>query len=231
MDGLPAGVATDGAGNVYVTEAFSFRIQKFDSAGTSCVPGAGTSRAPGRATPAGREICVPANGDTCKVGAAVAWAARSIAGDIAADGAGNVYVSDTPNRRVEKFDSAGNFVRAWGKDVELGRTATGSEICTARTRTPARPAMPEGWAARWAVRSAWPPTCRQRLRLRPPQQADSEVRLRWELPAGPGARTSIAGDTAPASRSAPRPADTCQAGAGGDMGGEMTGPPASPLTR
>ncbi len=34
---------------------------------------------------------------------------------IAVDGAGNVYVADTNNNRVQKFDAAGNFVTKWGR--------------------------------------------------------------------------------------------------------------------
>ena len=33
---------------------------------------------------------------------------------VAVDGAGNVYVADTYNHRVQKFDGAGNFVSGWG---------------------------------------------------------------------------------------------------------------------
>ncbi len=34
---------------------------------------------------------------------------------IAVDGAGNVYVADTANNRVQKFDAAGNFITKWGR--------------------------------------------------------------------------------------------------------------------
>src|SRR4051794_37946821 len=33
---------------------------------------------------------------------------------IAVDSTGNVYVADTGNHRVQKFDSNGNFLTAWG---------------------------------------------------------------------------------------------------------------------
>jgi DNA-binding beta-propeller fold protein YncE len=33
---------------------------------------------------------------------------------IAVDGAGDVYVTDTGNHRVEKFDKEGNFITQWG---------------------------------------------------------------------------------------------------------------------
>ena len=34
---------------------------------------------------------------------------------VAVDASGNVYVADTGNRRVQKFDGNGNFLRAWGR--------------------------------------------------------------------------------------------------------------------
>jgi sugar lactone lactonase YvrE/4-amino-4-deoxy-L-arabinose transferase-like glycosyltransferase len=34
--------------------------------------------------------------------------------DIAVDSEGNVYVADTGNRRVQKFDAEGNFIASWG---------------------------------------------------------------------------------------------------------------------
>jgi DNA-binding beta-propeller fold protein YncE len=36
---------------------------------------------------------------------------------VAADPAGKVYVADQFNERIQKYDSAGNWERAWGKDV------------------------------------------------------------------------------------------------------------------
>jgi len=33
---------------------------------------------------------------------------------IAVDGAGDVYVTDTGNHRIEKFDKEGNFITQWG---------------------------------------------------------------------------------------------------------------------
>ena len=47
----------------------------------------------------------------------------------AIDSAGNLYVADTFDYRVQKFDAAGNFLRAWGWDVVVGG-GTGFEICT-----------------------------------------------------------------------------------------------------
>ena len=49
---------------------------------------------------------------------------------IAIDGAGNVYVASGGAARIVKFDSAGNFLRTWGKNVDSVAPGTGAEICT-----------------------------------------------------------------------------------------------------
>jgi tripartite motif-containing protein 71 len=133
---LPRGVATDTAGNVYVADVVNHRVQKFDSAGNFLrawgrdVVSAGLDN-----TGTGFEICVAANGDTCKIGTQgglggeVSWPF-----DVDTDAAGNVYLADAANHRIQKFDSAGNFLRAWGQDVVSagpGNTGTGFEICMA----------------------------------------------------------------------------------------------------
>jgi len=123
----PNGVATDGAGNVYVADFSNNRIQEFDCSGNflrawgkDVVAGGGT----------GFEICTAAG--SCKAGASGGLGGEFNgpgADGVAADAAGNVYVADFFNRRIQKFDSSGSFLRAWGKDVVAGG-GTGFEICT-----------------------------------------------------------------------------------------------------
>jgi hypothetical protein len=49
--------------------------------------------------------------------------------DVAVDAATrDVYVTDPPNHRVQKFDSAGNFILMFGKEVDQ---TTGGNVCTA----------------------------------------------------------------------------------------------------
>jgi sugar lactone lactonase YvrE len=121
----PTGVATDAAGNVYVAEFGNNRIEKFDSAGNfqrawgkDVVTGGGT----------GFEICTAAA--SCQPGsnATAQGGEFNSPRGVAIDAAGNVYVADQNNQRIQKFDSSGNFQRAWGKDVDTA-AGTGFEIC------------------------------------------------------------------------------------------------------
>ncbi len=134
----PTGVASDAAGNVYVTDASHHRVQKFSATGVferawgEDVVSAG----PGN-TGVGFEICVAANGDTCKTGELSVPALggeMNLPQGVATDAAGNVYVTDTGHHRVQKFSSTGVFDRAWGEDVAsagLGNTGVGFEVCVA----------------------------------------------------------------------------------------------------
>ncbi len=99
---FPRGVAVDSAdGAVYVVDMGNHRIQKFDTS-TNVLPQLitkwGGGIGPGHASdPRAQE---PGQ-------------LRSPWG-IAVDGQGDVYVSDTGNQRVQKFDREGNFITQWG---------------------------------------------------------------------------------------------------------------------
>jgi hypothetical protein len=136
----PRGVRTDAAGNVYVAEQINHRIQKFDSSGNflrAWGKDVIDPASPGD-TGTGFEICV-AGVNTCKAGTAGTLGGEMGSPfDVAADLAGNVYVADRDNHRIQKFDSSGNFLRAWGKDVAAagpGDTGTDFEICVAGVDT------------------------------------------------------------------------------------------------
>jgi tripartite motif-containing protein 71 len=138
---VPWGVATDAAGDVYVADPFPHnRIQKFDSSG-NFLRAWGTDvvlTGPDDTVGGGFEICVAANGDVCKAAAAntgLGGDLRSPVG-VAVDGAGDVYVADADNHRIQKFTSSGAFLRTWGEDVVASgpdNTGTGAEICISGT--------------------------------------------------------------------------------------------------
>ena len=74
--------------------------------------------------------------------------------DIAVDaGGGGVYVTDNSNYRIEKFDTSGNFISAWGWGVADGSAAY--QVCT--TRLPGRHRRHRR-RMQFGSRSALPPT-------------------------------------------------------------------------
>ncbi len=98
---FPRGVAVDQAdGFVYVVDMGNHRIQKFDTS-TNVLPQLLTKWGGGEAGHASSPV------------AQEAGQFRSPWG-IAVDGQGDVFVTDTGNHRVEKFDREGNFITQWG---------------------------------------------------------------------------------------------------------------------
>jgi len=101
----PKGVAVDSSGNIYVADARNDRIQKFDSSGnfilkwgTSCIISSGLG-------------CVDPDGaGPLELGDGQLDDPKGVA----VDSSGNIYVADARNDRIQKFDSAGNFVLKFG---------------------------------------------------------------------------------------------------------------------
>ncbi|MCA1958887.1 MAG: SMP-30/gluconolactonase/LRE family protein [Nitrospira sp.] len=99
---FPRGIAVDqDDGSVYVVDMGNHRIQKFDTS---------TNVLPQLLTKWGGS---PEAGHASSALAREAGQLRSPWG-IAVDHAGDVYVTDTGNHRVEKFDREGNFITQWG---------------------------------------------------------------------------------------------------------------------
>ena len=135
---IPRGIAADPAtGHLYVADQGNARVNEFTVWGEFVriwgwdVVASG----PGE-TPADEfEVCVSADGDVCKAGvsgSAAGQFAKSNQG-IALDSAGNVYVVDLLNLRVQKFSPDGGFLLMFGGDVNQGGgTPTNpGNVCTA----------------------------------------------------------------------------------------------------
>lgn len=88
----PKNVAVDAQGNLFVADSDNGRIQKFDATG-KFLSMFGSKSAP-------NVIGAPGT-------FAEPWG-------VAVDQAGNVYVADTWNHRIQKFDATGKFVTTWG---------------------------------------------------------------------------------------------------------------------
>ena len=85
----PAGLAVDGAGNVYVADSWNHRVRRIDAEGTiTTLAGLGFPGYGGDAGPARQ-----------------AWLAYPVA--VATDRAGNVYVADSWNHRIRQIDDSG----------------------------------------------------------------------------------------------------------------------------
>lgn len=90
---MPLGVAVAPDGSVYVLDSGNARVLKLDASGAPMATW-------GSRTPEGQAPAAPGTFSE-------PWG-------IAVDGQGNVYVADTWNHRIQKFDGQGNFLLQWG---------------------------------------------------------------------------------------------------------------------
>ena len=118
----PYAVAVDAiTSDVYLADEGNNRIQEFDSSGNWI-------RAWGKGVDGGSAFGICTVAADCQAGTPGGLGGEmNIPAGIATDAAGNVYVSEANNERVQEFDSSGNWIRAWGKGVD-GGSAFG--ICT-----------------------------------------------------------------------------------------------------
>ncbi len=100
----PHGMATAPDGNVYVADSNNHRIQKIDSSG-NMVLAFGSYSGPNNNNPAPGTFNEP-------------WG-------VAVGPDGSVYVADTWNHRIQKFDAAGKFLKAWGNAGQTDANAGG----------------------------------------------------------------------------------------------------------
>jgi hypothetical protein len=142
----PFGVATDGAGDIYVTDIFDFTIRKVTPTGEVTTL-AGLSRSVGSADGSG------------------SGARFSSPEGVAADNVGNVYVADTGNGTIRKVTPAGvvttlaGLAGMSGTNDGIGSAARFSspadvavDSLAARTERIAAPAFPDLQVWRWTAR-------------------------------------------------------------------------------
>lgn len=135
----PSGIAVDHRGDVYVTDLYNHRVQKFTEDGEFVREWGARGRWSGRfryptgiaVTPEG--IVLVADGFNHRVqrftaegsyvsrfgGTGLGFAGRwpgwfALAKDVAVDGAGNVYVTDAFNGRIQTFTPDGELRAVWG---------------------------------------------------------------------------------------------------------------------
>jgi NHL repeat len=133
---LPRGVASDPkSGHIFVADQGNHRTVELDALGEFIrawggdVVAAGPSNISTAPEPPQSEICVPAEGDTCKEGASGIDAGQmNNPLGVALDSAGSVYVVDFSNLRIQKFDRRGNFLLMFGGEVNK---TTKADVCTA----------------------------------------------------------------------------------------------------
>jgi hypothetical protein len=131
----PADVAVDNSaglssGDIYVADTGHSRIVKFDATGNfllmfgkevnkSKVEEAGS-------TAAEQNVCTAASGNVCQAGVASSSPGGFITPRfVAVDGstglsAGHIYVADTGDKTISKFDEAGHLTETWGTGGQLG---------------------------------------------------------------------------------------------------------------
>lgn len=131
----PRDIATDAAGNFYVSDHRNSRVTKLNSAGKLVIQIGGPGRGNGKLV---RPNAVAVSGNTLAVADTenhrIAFFnttngsfIRNLGGTqgsgngqfnlpngVAFDAAGNLYVADTWNHRIQVFDAAGTYLRQWG---------------------------------------------------------------------------------------------------------------------
>lgn len=76
----------------------------------------------------GPEVCTVAA--DCRYGSPGSVGGAVFPQSLGTDAAGNVYVTEFAGSRVQKFDPDGNFLMAFGKNVNSVGPGTGPEVCT-----------------------------------------------------------------------------------------------------
>ena len=113
----PYGVAVDGAGNLFISEVYNYRVRKVSPDGIiTTVAGNGT---PGYSGDGGPAASAQLNAPT----------------GVAVDGAGNLFIADTGNRRIRQVSKDGTIATVAG-DGTPGLSGDGGQATSARLGGP-----------------------------------------------------------------------------------------------
>ncbi len=99
----PVGLAVDKQGNIFVVDNNTSRIQKFDTQGKFVLAWGSPGGGDGQFQPTYFPGLHPSYYESV----------ATKLGGLAIDSSGAVYVADTANQRVQKFDNQGQFVAKW----------------------------------------------------------------------------------------------------------------------
>ena len=115
----PGNVEVGSDGSVYVADTYNHRIDVFS-------PGGVFLRAFGKGvSPAGGDVCTT----SCRAGEEDGSAgSMKLPHDVALGAGGDVFVADFGNNRIDVFSATGEFLYAFGKNVNAG--AGSSDVCT-----------------------------------------------------------------------------------------------------
>ncbi len=155
----PAGLAVDGAGNLYIADTGNHRIRKVDAATGDMTTMAGTD-APG-ALNAPSDVAVgmagnlyiadtgnhrirkvdAATGDMTMMAGTDAPGSLNAPSDVAVDTAGNLYIADTGNHRIRKVDAATGDMTTVAGTGTPGYSGDGVAATAAQLNAPAGVAL------------------------------------------------------------------------------------------
>ncbi len=131
---LPRGAATDGAGNLYIADTFNHRIRRIDAAEIiTTVAGTAAAGFDGGGFDRGGF-----SGD----GGPAAQARLMFPQNVAADGAGSLYIADSGNHRIRRIDAAGAITTFAGTG-ESGFSGDGGPATQAQLSSPGGAALDE----------------------------------------------------------------------------------------
>lgn len=136
---IPRGIAADSRnGHLFVGDQNNKRVNEFNAAGEFLRAWGWNvvKEGPDDTLSSSFEICVPEEGDVCQKGASGTNAGQfssTAPQGLAVDSAGDVYVVDRGNHRVQKFSPSGNFLAMFGGGVDQGggSPAHPGDLCTA----------------------------------------------------------------------------------------------------